>query len=297
MKGKRFGLGIVIAVLLAGSTTGNAGILRDALQKRAEAHNATSTQTSNTMMDVAYGSDKKQRLDVYLPSNPQNAPVIVMVHGGAWKIGDKRSENVVNNKKARWNPKGIIFVSVNYRLLPDADPLKQADDVASALAYVQKHASEWGGDASKIVLMGHSAGAHLVDLLSSDPNRYPNLKPWLGTVSLDSAAMDIPKVMSTKHYDFYDEAFGTDPAYWADASPYQRLSSYAVPMLLVCSTERPDKPCGQTESFVQKAKSMNLRAEMTPQALKHKEINDELGLESNYTKVVEDFMRSLGMAI
>ncbi|MDD2266880.1 alpha/beta hydrolase [Sulfuricurvum sp.] len=297
MKGKRFGLGIVIAVLLAGSTTGNAGILRDALQKRAEARNATGAQTSNTMMDVAYGSDKKQRLDVYLPSNPQNAPVIVMVHGGAWKIGDKRSENVVNNKKARWNPKGIIFVSVNYRLLPDADPLKQADDVASALAYVQKHASEWGGDTNKIVLMGHSAGAHLVDLLSSDPNRYPNLKPWLGTVSLDSAAMDIPKVMSMKHYDFYDEAFGTDPAYWADASPYQRLSSHAVPMLLVCSTERPDKPCGQTESFVQKAKSMNLRAEMTPQALKHKEINDELGLESNYTKVVEDFMRSLGMAI
>ena len=297
MRSKRLGLGVAIAAVMIGSFNLDAGMIRDMIQKRAEARTTTSSQTSNTMMDVTYGSDKKQRMDVYLPTNPQNAPVVVMVHGGAWKIGDKRSDNVVDNKKARWNPKGIIFVSVNYRLLPDADPLKQADDVASALAYVQSHAAQWGGDSQKIVLMGHSAGAHLVDLISSDPARYPNLKPWLGTVSLDSAAMDIPKVMSTKHYDFYDEAFGTDPAYWADASPYQRLDSNAVPMLLVCSTERPDKPCAQTEAFVQKAKSLNLRAEMTPQALKHKEINDELGLESNYTKAVEEFMRSLGISL
>jgi acetyl esterase/lipase len=286
-------------LVLLGLITVNldAGMIRDMIQKRAEARNSMAPQTSNTMMDVTYGSDKKQRMDVYLPSNPQNAPVIVMVHGGAWKIGDKRSDTVVDNKKARWNPKGIIFVSVNYRLLPDANPLKQADDVATALAYVQSHAVQWGGDSKKIVLMGHSAGAHLVDLISSDPSRYPNLKPWLGTVSLDSAAMDIPKVMSTKHYDFYDEAFGTDPAYWADTSPYQRLDSRAVPMLLVCSTERPDKPCVQTESFVQKAKSLNLRAEMTPQPMSHKEINEELGLENAYTQRIEEFIRSLGIAL
>jgi acetyl esterase/lipase len=286
-------------LVLLGLITVNldAGMIRDMIQKHSEARNSTAPQTSNTIMDVTYGSDKKQRMDIYLPTNPQNAPVIVMVHGGAWKIGDKRSDTVVDNKKARWNPKGIIFVSVNYRLLPDADPLKQADDVATALAYVQSHAAQWGGDSQKIVLMGHSAGAHLVDLISSDPKRYPNLKPWLGTVSLDSAAMDIPKVMSTKHYDFYDEAFGTDPAYWADTSPYQRLDSRAVPMLLVCSTERPDKPCVQTESFVQKAKSLNLRAEMTPQPMSHKEINEELGLENAYTQRIEEFIRSLGIAL
>jgi arylformamidase len=297
MRSKPFGLGVAIAAMMIGSLNLDAGMIRDMIQKRAETRTTTSSQTPNTMMDVTYGSDKKQRMDVYLPSNPQNAPVIVMVHGGAWKIGDKRSDNVVDNKKVRWNLKGIIFVSVNYRLLPDADPLKQAEDVASALAFVQSHAGQWGGDPQKIVLMGHSAGAHLVDLISSDPAHYPNLKPWLGTVSLDSAAMDIPKIMSTRHYDFYDEAFGTDPAYWADASPYQRLDSNAVPMLLVCSTERPDKPCIQTEAFVQKAKSLNLRAEMTPQALKHKEINEELGLENSYTQRVEEFIRSLGITL
>ncbi|MDD3597034.1 alpha/beta hydrolase [Sulfuricurvum sp.] len=275
----------------------NAGAIRDMIQKRSEARAASGSQNASGAKEFAYGSDKKQKLDVYLPATPKNAPIFVMVHGGAWKIGDKRMERVVDNKVARWNPKGIIFVSVNYRLLPNADPLKQVDDVASALAYVQEHAAEWGGDATKIVLMGHSAGAHLVDLLSSDPTRYPNLKPWLGTVSLDSAAMDIPKVMNGKHYGFYDEAFGTDSAYWESASPQQRLSTSALPMYLVCSTERPDKPCIQAEAFVKAAKSIGVRSEVAPQAKSHKEINEELGLDNDYTHKVEEFIRSLGIAI
>ena len=82
---------------------------------------------------MAYGNSKKQTPDVYLPDAPKNAPIIIMVHGGAWSIGDKGSSKVVTNKVNRWVSKGAIFVSVNYRLLPEADPLKQAKDVASAI--------------------------------------------------------------------------------------------------------------------------------------------------------------------
>ena len=297
MRGKKLGLSAIIVLVLIGSLNLDAGMLRDALQKRAEGRHVSGSQVSNTMMDVAYGSDKKQRLDVYLPSNPKNASVIVMVHGGAWSKGDKRMDRVVENKAARWNPKGVIFVSLNYRLLPDTNPLKQAEDVANALVYVQNHALEWGGDPTKIVLMGHSAGAHLVSLVSSDPSRYTLLKPWLGTVSLDSAAMNIPKVMGTKHYDFYDEAFGSDPAFWEAASPYHRLNSNAVAMMLVCSSKRPDKPCAEMEGYVQKAKSLGLHTVVQPEAMSNKEINEELGLESDYTKAVEAFIRSLGISI
>lgn len=296
MRSKRRVMAIVAAVLAIGVSNLEAGALRDMLQKRSEAR-AEAKQQAGTLMDVAYGNDRKQRLDVYLPTAPKNAPVIVMVHGGAWKIGDKRLDRVVENKKARWNPKGIIFVSLNYRLLPDADPVKQADDVAAALAYVQTHAAEWGGNPQQIVLMGHSAGAHLVSLISSDPSRYPALKPWSGTVSLDSAAMNIPDVMGRKHYAFYDEAFGSDPAYWEAASPYHRLSSGAVPMMLVCSTERPDKPCGEMEGFVQKSKTLGLHPVVVPEALSHREINENLGLPSDYTDAVEAFMRSVGIVL
>ncbi|HKH90328.1 MAG TPA: alpha/beta hydrolase, partial [Gemmatimonadaceae bacterium] len=115
--------------------------------------------------DVAYGADPKQRFDVYTPKGARNAPVVVMVHGGAWRIGDKRSRGVVGKKVARWSRDGIVVISVNYRMLPGTDPVEQARDVARALAVAQQRMSEWGGDAGKVVLMGHSAGAHLVALL------------------------------------------------------------------------------------------------------------------------------------
>ena len=83
--------------------------------------------------DVAYGADPKQRFDVYVPRGARNAPVILMVHGGGWRIGDKRSRGVVGNKVRRWSREGIVVISVNYRLLPGTDPVEQARDVARAL--------------------------------------------------------------------------------------------------------------------------------------------------------------------
>ncbi len=272
-----------------------AGPIRDMLKKRAEKNSEKSSNTNvKELSNVPYGSSKKQTLDVYLPSAPKNAPIIIMVHGGAWKIGDKDSSRVVTNKVNHWVSNGAIFVSVNYRLLPEADPLKQAEDVASAIVYVQSHASEWGGDTNKIVLMGHSAGAHLVSLVSADYTRYHGLKPWLGTVSLDSAAMDVVGIMSVKHYGFYDEAFGSDKAYWESASPYYRLSSSSLPLLMVCSTVRPDKPCKDAEHLWQKANGMSIKTQILPQPLKHGEINEQLGLDNDYTRKVEEFMKSIG---
>ncbi|RFC36436.1 MAG: alpha/beta hydrolase fold [Candidatus Nitrotoga sp. LAW] len=120
--------------------------------------------------DLAYGRDNQQRMDVYLPQQANGAPVIFMVHGGAWRWGDKGATAVVQNKVARWVSKGFIFISVNYRLLPKARPLEQAQDIASALATAQSRATSWGGDPRKFIVMGHSAGAHLTALLTASPD-------------------------------------------------------------------------------------------------------------------------------
>ena len=89
--------------------------------------------------NVAYGPDNDQKMDIYLPPQAKNAPILLMVHGGAWRYGDKGMDRVVDNKLARWAPKGIIFVSINYRMQPEAPPLVQAEDVARALAEIQKN--------------------------------------------------------------------------------------------------------------------------------------------------------------
>ena len=113
--------------------------------------------------------------------------------------------------------------------------------MAKALAFAQGKARSWGGDPLRFVLMGHSAGAHLVDLLAADPEIafHEGAKPWLGTVSLDTATLDMEETMRGRHYGFYDAAFGKDPEYWAETSPIHRLKAAPKPMLLVCSTRRP----------------------------------------------------------
>jgi alpha-beta hydrolase superfamily lysophospholipase len=85
-------------------------------------------------------------------------------------------------------------VSTNFRMLPQAEPLEQARDVGRALAAVQSRAAGWGADGSKVVLMGHSSGGHLVMLLNAAPvlARTVGAQPWRGAVSLDNPVVDAP---------------------------------------------------------------------------------------------------------
>ncbi|MFL6618566.1 MAG: alpha/beta hydrolase [Povalibacter sp.] len=251
------------------------------------------------LKDVSYGIDTAQQMDIYTPEHARAAPVILMVHGGAWRFGDKNSRGVITNKAQRWVPRGFIVISTNYRMLPHADVLEQAADVARALAYVQQHASEWGADRSRIILMGHSAGAHLVSLLTADPalaTRY-GAERWLGTVSLDSGAIDVATIMQRKHLPLYDQAFGADPHLWAAASPTQVLTHEALPLLAVCSSIRRDQPCKQTHEYAALAKAKRVRTEVLEQPLTHAQIDDLLGTDSAYTRAVEAFMSSLDPAI
>ena len=269
--------------------------LRDALSDRRSARSATQLG-AELLADLPYGTHARQRLDVYRPLQARSAPILLMVHGGAWSKGDKRMGRVVDNKLARWLPQGYLFVSVNYRLLPDAKPLQQVEDIAQALSYVQQHAPQWGGDPQRVVLLGHSAGAHLVSLLSADgaiAKRHA-VQPWLGTVALDSAAFDVDSIMRGKHYRFYDQAFGAEPKYWRAASPYWRLQPVGVPLLAVCSSKR-EEACRQAAAFAEHGKQMGRVVQVLPQALSHGAINQQLGEPGPYTDAVEAFFKHVGV--
>ncbi|HUD40827.1 MAG TPA: alpha/beta hydrolase [Dokdonella sp.] len=244
--------------------------------------------------ELAYGPDPRQRVDLYAPAGAARAPIVVLVHGGAWAFGDKRSPGIVGAKLAHWREAGWLVASVNYRLLPQADPLIQAGDVARAVAAVQRAAREAGGDPDRVVLVGHSAGAHLVALLGAAPARLAaaGARRPLGVVALDSAAMDVVEMMELpRRPALYDRAFGRDRAFWTAASPYHQWTAEALPLLAVCSTRRPDA-CPQARALAARAAALGTHVTVRPEPLTHAAISRELGSRSAYTDAVDAFLRA-----
>lgn len=187
---------------------------------------------------VAGGSDK-QTLDIYAPAGAKDAPVVIFVHGGEWFKGDKAE---VSYKPRFLNDNGIILVSINYRLSGTDQHPAQADDVAAAVRWVHDHAASFGGSPDKLVLMGHSAGCHLVTLVGLDPRplatvgmRPADLK---GVISWSGGAFDlVAKVGQEGMYAKYIRLnFGASPEAWRDASPIAHVGdSKPMPRFLFAS--------------------------------------------------------------
>jgi arylformamidase len=246
--------------------------------------------------DLAYGADPAQCLDVYLPSGRPTGAILVIVHGGAWAIGDKANPGVVAAKVAHWLPAGIVVASANYRMLPLSGPLQQASDVARAIAFVQKQAASWRADPARVVVVGHSTGAHLAALLAADPAlaATEGAAPWLATILLDSAALDVVELMRAPHRPMYDRVFGTDEVAWHELSPLHRLRARPAPLLLVHSDERPDSAAA-SHRFAAAAMASGGRAEVHAVSLGHAAINSQLGLGNGYTERVDAFLTSVGV--
>jgi acetyl esterase/lipase len=250
---------------------------------------------TRVVADISYGPAKAQRFDVYVSTRPSTstapAPVILFVHGGAWAAGDKANRQVIEPKVGHWVEQGYVVISVDYRLLP-TPVAQQADDVAAALAFAQSQAGLWGGDPKRFILMGHSAGAHLVALLGAGARTTTRPQPWRGTVLLDSAALDVPMIMNNHHFGLYDRAFGKNPQQWNAVSPTAHLDGVTAPMLAVCSSRRKES-CVQASRFAAKANGLGAKVRVLRQDLTHGDINATLGAASDYTKQVDAFMQAI----
>lgn len=191
--------------------------------------------------DVPYGEDPLQKLDIYAPRGANGAPVVIFVHGGEWTRGDKSN---VSYKPKLFNEHGIVLVSINYRLTPPASHPAHVSDVAAAIRWTHDHAEQYGGDPRKLMLMGHSAGCHLVTLAALDP-RYlgeVGLRPsdLKGVVAWSGGSYDlVQKVEQAGAYaDYIRKAFGESPEVWRDASPVSHVANAkSGPRFLFASIE------------------------------------------------------------
>jgi len=190
--------------------------------------------------EIAYGPDPAQQLD-YWPGRTEHAPLVVFVHGGGWSRGDKRMMQG-SDKLAHWQAQGYAVASLNYRLVPVATVEQEAADVAAAVALLkQRYAPR------RVALVGHSAGAHLVALIGTDPGYLAaaglSYADIAGVVPLDGAAYDVPEQLSDgarMMQRMYRQAFGTDRARQTRLSPTAQAAAPNAPAFLILHVQRAD---------------------------------------------------------
>jgi arylformamidase len=114
------------------------------------------------VIDIAYGNEPLQTLDVFAPDGAKDAPVIFYIHGGGWRAGSK---NGYSFPAETMNEAGILWVPIDYGLAPDYTVDQIVDHVRSAFAWVYGNIREHGGDPDQIYVLGNSAGGHLTGTL------------------------------------------------------------------------------------------------------------------------------------
>lgn len=147
---------------------------------RADQLTADVRKTLPTHLDLAYGTDAKQKLDVYQPTGERSSlPVFIFLHGGGFREGDRAHYGYVAKPLAA---NGIVTVVASYRLLPGSRYPDQLDDTRRVVAWVHEHIARYGGDPARIYLGGHSAGAMLTAQACAST-------AWLSALSIPATAL------------------------------------------------------------------------------------------------------------
>src|SRR5438270_7525803 len=257
--------------------------------------------------DLPYTEPRGERqvLDVYSPHGAKNLPVVFWIHGGGWQTGDKASVQI---KPQAFMDKGFVFVSTNYRLLPDVDMGTIVRDVAKSVRWVHDHIAEHGGDPTRLFIMGHSAGAQLAALVCTD-GRYlkaEGVPPAVvkGCVPVDGDTYDVPAIIETAETRRrvhglppakfgHREKFGNDPAKHRDFSAVTHVArdKGIPPFLILHVADHPDTSA-QAQRLGNVLKDAGVPATVFgAKETNHTKINADLGLPDNPgTKALLEFL-------
>jgi len=257
--------------------------------------------------DIAYdGSpDPKRTLDVYSPANAKNLPVVFWIHGGGWQAGDKTD---VKTKPQAFLDKGFVFVSINYRLLPDVDMGTLIRDVAKAFRWVEDYISDYGGDPKRVLVGGHSAGAQLAAIICTDEKYLKeqgvSFDVVKGCVPVDGDTYDVPAIIELAETRWrthgmppakfgHREKFGNDAAKHRDFSAVYHVAKDKgiPPFLILYVSSHPDTSAQAYRlNAVLKDAGVPSRA-FGAKDTNHSKLNDDLGLPDDpATKALYEFL-------
>lgn len=182
-------------------------------------------------------TDEAYTLNIYhQKNNVEKKDVIVFIHGGSWSSGKKETYWWLGRNLAKNN---IVTAIINYPLAPNATYKEMAQASAQALKWVKDSIDQYGGNAERIFLMGHSAGGHLAELINADAQYFKNLQianPIKGVILNDPFGLDMEEYLSKaekdSYYDDFTRTFSVDKKTWQIGSPLFYVKEIANPHLI-----------------------------------------------------------------
>ena len=244
---------------------------------------------SRCALNLEYGDDERQKLDVYIPDADPGlpAPVLLFFHGGYWVVGHK---DLLGFMAPAITPAPALLVSVGYRLAPGAKYPQQVDDCRSALRWVYKHIADYGGDPERIFVGGHSAGGHLAALVTLQRERLVDFGLAPGVIKgcfPVSGVFDVTETPPDRR-----EAFLASDDDAREASPMYSTKGNETPFLLEIGSDDFDNLRAQHPRMLEALQAEQGHVEeMVRQDHNHFRISlDHADIESPWTRRVRKWM-------
>ena len=243
--------------------------------------------------DLVYNPAKdadrvRHKLDLYVPKGAKDFPVMMFVHGGAWKSGTKDLYGPLGETFAK---QGIGTAIINYRLTDGKGTVKHPDhihDVAKAFAWVKASCGKYGGSKDKLFVSGHSAGGHLVALLGTDESY---LKAEGCTTRDISGVMALSGVYTISSL-ILGDIFGKDEAVCKAASPITHCKGSHPPFLIAYGNRDFPFMDLMAEDFGKKLKENKNEAKVMKLDRDHFSIVIQMAskMDDELTKAMVEFM-------
>lgn len=231
------------------------------------------------------------RLDLFLPKQGRGPmPVVVYIHGGGWKGGNK---NAFRRQAAHMATKGFAGACIEYRLSGEAKYPAAFDDAKAAVEWVRANAAKYGFDVHRIGAAGGSAGGHLAALLGvrGQVKAVAAFNPALDLVSFGKRA---PNAAANSVAEFLGATYSEKPELWAEATPLTHVSRNSAAFLFLHGTADATVPYQQSVDMMNKLKAAGVEAELfTAEGAGHGFFNRPPWFDPTLTRMEAFFVRRL----
>jgi arylformamidase len=198
--------------------------------------------------DIAYGERPRERLDLFLASNPR-APTLAFIHGGYWQMNDKEDYGFLAEGLL---PHDINFAAIEYTLAPEARLDRIVGEIQHAVAWLDEHLGDYGADPARLYVAGHSAGGHLTATAMS-------LRAVKGGIAI-SGIYDLEPI----RLNYLNVKLGLDAAEARRNSPLFHLPPMAGPLVVAYDTGELPELCRQSVDYARACVERGLPGHLLP---------------------------------